>query len=430
MDKSLAIIGASQLVTLAGPRRPRVGAEMRELAIVNDGAMLIRDGRVIQTGVGREIEPLIDADCEVVDAGKRVVMPGFVDAHTHPVFAGNRADEFEMRAAGKSYQEIAASGGGIRSTVHKTRAASEDELFTASRRYCDWFLRAGTTSVEAKSGYGLTLEDEAKMLRVIRRLDAETPMRYVPTFLGAHTTPDEYKDDRTGYVDLIVNEMIPLVAREGLARFCDVFCERGAFDVDESRRILQAARAYGMGLRVHADQLSLSGGSQLAAELGAMTADHLEHAGEAQISALKSAGVQPVLLPASVLMIGSHRYPDARAMIDAGMAVVLATDFNPGSSPTPSMLLVLTLASTQMKMSPAEAITAATINAAYSLGLGDEIGSLEAGKQADFVIHDCEDYRELGYFAGIEHPVRVFVEGKSGAESVRRTTDPAVASHS
>jgi imidazolonepropionase len=385
---------------------------MRDLAIINDGAMLIRDGRIVQTGARGEIEKLIDADCQVVDAAGRVVMPGFVDAHTHPVFAGNRADEFEMRAAGKSYQEIAASGGGIRSTVLKTRAASEDELFTASRRYCDWFLRAGTTTIEAKSGYGLTLEDEMKMLRVIRQLDEETPLRYVPTFLGAHTVPDEYKDNRTAYVDLIVNEMIPLVAREGLARFCDVFCEKGAFDVDESRRILQAARAYGMELRVHADQLSLSGGSQLAAELGATTADHLEYAGQPEISALKSANVQPVLLPASVLMIGSRRYPDARAMIDAGLAVVLAADFNPGSSPTTSMLLVLTLASAQMKMFPAEAITAATINAAYSLGLGDEIGTLESGKRADFVVHECGDYRELGYFAGILRPVAVYVEGR------------------
>jgi imidazolonepropionase len=424
MDKTLAIIGATQLVTLEGPRRPRVGAEMRELAIVNDGAMLIRNGRVVQTGARSEIESLIDADCEVVDAGKRVVMPGFVDAHTHPVFAGNRADEFEMRAAGKSYQEIAASGGGIRSTVLKTRAASEDELFVASRRYSEWFLRSGTTTIEAKSGYGLTPEDEVKMLRVIRRLNEETPLRYVPTFLGAHAAPDEYKNNRSAYVDLVVDEMIPQVARGGLARFCDVFCEGGAFDVDESRRILQAAQAYGMGLRVHAEQFSPSGGSRLAAELGAMTADHLECAGASEISALKSANVQPVLLPASVLMIGSRHYPDARAMIDAGLAVVLATDFNPGSSPTPSMLLVLTLASTQMKMAPAEAVSAATINAAYSLGLGAEIGSLESGKRADFVIHDCDDYRELGYFAGIEHPDAVYVEGRSErSSSVSRSRD-------
>ncbi len=412
MDRPLAVIGCSQLVTLAGPQRPRAGEEMRDLAIIRDGAMFVRSGSIVRTGARAEIEKLIGSDCEVVDGGGRIVTPGFVDAHTHPVFAGNRADEFEMRAGGKTYQEIAAAGGGIKSTVRRTRAASEGELFATSKQYCEWFLRLGTTTVEAKSGYGLTLEDELKMLRVIRRLNEQTPLRYVPTFLGAHIVPEEFKDHRPAYVDLVVNEMIPQVAREGLAEYCDVFCEGGAFDVDESRRILQAARSYGLKLRVHADQLSSNGGAQLAAELGATTADHLEHAGEAGIAALKYAGTQPVLLPASVLMIGSQRYPNARAMIEAGLAVVLATDFNPGSSPVPSMLLALTLAATQMKMLPAEAITAATINAAYSLSLGDEIGSLEEGKRADFVIHDCEDYRELGYFAGIEHPVAVYPNGE------------------
>ncbi|MGH9803177.1 MAG: imidazolonepropionase, partial [Blastocatellia bacterium] len=348
----------------------------------------------------------------VIDAGNRIVLPGFVDAHTHPVFAGNRAGEFEMRASGATYQQIALAGGGIRSTVRKTRAASEDELVAAGKRYAEWFLRCGTTTVEAKSGYGLTTEDELKMLRAIRRLSEETPLNYVPTFLGAHVVPDEFKDNSSAYVDLIVEEMLPRVAEEKLAEFCDVFCEQGAFSVEESRRILTAAKRLGLKLRVHADQLSLSGGSALAAELGAVTADHLEQADQSAISNLKAQSVQPVLLPASVLMIGSHHYANARAMIEAGLAVVIATDFNPGSSPVASMLLVLTLASTQMKMTPAEAISAATINAAYSLGRGNEIGSLEPGKRADFVIHDCDDYRELAYFAGLEHPLSVFVGGK------------------
>ncbi len=362
--RPFAIINCSQLVTLAGPPRPRIGAEMRELGIIADGAMLVRDEQIEKVGAREEILPLITADHSVVDAGKRIVLPGFVDAHTHPVFAGNRADEFELRAGGATYQQIAVAGGGIRSTVRKTRAASEDELVEAGKRYAQWFLRCGTTTVEAKSGYGLTTEDELKMLRAIRRLNDETPLNYVPTFLGAHVVPDEFKSRSSDYVDLIVGEMLPRVAAEKLAEFCDVFCEEGAFSVEESRRILTAAKQFGLKLRVHADQLSLGGGSALAAEAGAMTADHLEQAGQNEISALKSANVQPVLLPCSVLMIGSRRYADARAMIDAGLAVVIATDFNPGSSPVPSMLLALTLASTQMKMTPAEAITAATINAA------------------------------------------------------------------
>jgi imidazolonepropionase len=411
MSESLAIINCSQLVTLRGPARPRVGAELRELSLISDGAMLIRHGVIEKVGLRSEIEPLIAADCEVVDAGRRVVMPGFVDAHTHPVFAGNRADEFEMRAAGATYQEIAAAGGGIRSTVRRTRAASEDELVAAGRRYADWFLRSGTTTVEAKSGYGLSLADELKMLRAIRRLDAETALRYVPTFLGAHMLPDEFRDDRAGYVELVVNEMLPRVAAERLAEYCDVFFEAGAFDANETRRILNRAHELGLKLRLHADQLSLCGGARLAAELGAVTADHLEQTDAIGIAALKAANVQPVLLPASVLMIGAQKYPNARAMIQAGLAIVLATDFNPGSSPTPSMLFVLTLAATQMKLTSAEALTAATINAAYSLNRGAELGSLEPGKRADFVIHDCADYRELAYFAGIEHPRAVYATG-------------------
>ncbi|HZT57255.1 MAG TPA: imidazolonepropionase [Pyrinomonadaceae bacterium] len=423
MAATLAVVNCSQLVTLAGPNRPRVGAEMGKLSIVEDGAMMVRDGRVERTGARAEIERLAGADCEVLDAGDRVVMPGFVDAHAHPVFAGNRADEFERRAAGATYEEIAAAGGGIRSTVRRTRAAGEDKLFAAALAREEWFLRTGTTTVEAKSGYGLTVEDELKMLRVVRRLNAEGKLNYVPTFLGAHEVPDEYRSRRGEYVDLVVKEMLPRVADEGLAESCDVFCEERVFTVAESRRILEAARGLGLGLRVHADQLSLSGGAALAAELSAKTADHLEHTDAAGIEALKSAGVQPVLLPGSVYALGSRRYPAARAMIEAELAVVLATDFNPGSSPTPSMTMILSLASTQLKLTPAEAITAATANAAHSLNRGGEVGTLERGRRADFVIHDCGDYRELSYFFGVEHAHATFVGGREVFSRVRAKAD-------
>jgi imidazolonepropionase len=398
-------------VTLAGAKRARTGGDLRQLSIIDDGAMLIRGDRLEAVGRRREIESLITGDCEVVDAEHRVVMPGFVDAHTHPVFAGIRANEFEQRSAGATYGEIAARGGGIRSTVRATRIASLNDLVKAGKRYAEWFLRCGTTTIEAKSGYGLTIEDELKILRAIKQLNDETPLTYIPTFLGAHDIPSEYKSRRETYVSLVINEMLPRVAAEKLAEYCDVFCETDVFTVDESRQILSAARCHGLGLRAHADQLSLSGGAKLAAELNAATADHLEHADAEGIQALKASKVQPVLLPGSVYALGSNQYPPAREMIDAGLAVVLASDFNPGSSPTPSMPMVLSLACTQMKMTPAEALTAATINAAYSLGRGDEIGSLEKGKRADFVIHDCEDYRELAYFFGIEHPWRVYASG-------------------
>ncbi|HKP35390.1 MAG TPA: imidazolonepropionase, partial [Pyrinomonadaceae bacterium] len=293
-----------------------------------------------------------------------------------------------------------------------TRNASLNDLVKVGKHYGEWFLRGGTTTVEAKSGYGLTIEDEIKILRAIKRLDEETPLNYVPTFLGAHDIPFEYKTRRQMYVSLIINEMLPRVAEEKLAEYCDVFCENDVFTTEETWQILSAARCHGLGLRLHADQLSLSGGAKLAAELNAATADHLEHTDREGIEALKAAKVQPVLLPGAVYALGSSRYPPAREMIEAGLAVVLATDFNPGSSPTPSMPMILSLACTQMKMTPAETITAATINAAYSVGRGDEIGSLEKGKRADFVIHDCEDYRELPYFFGVEHAWRVYAGGK------------------
>ena len=388
---SLAVLHASQLVTLAGPNRPRSGAEMLELATILNGGVLIRDGRVGIVGTSDEIEKNA-GNAEVVDAGGRVVLPGFVDAHTHLVFAGNRLDDFERRARGETYEQIAKAGGGIWSTVEKTRAASDVDLLAQAKKHAHWFLRCGTTTVEAKSGYGLTLEDELKILRVMRRLNEETPLEIVPTFLGAHAVPREIRADK--YLDLVINDMLPRVASQKLAEFCDVFCEAGYFNVEQSKRVLDAARKLGLKLRIHADQLSNSGAAKLAAESKAATADHLEKTDEEGIAALRSAGVQPVLLPGSVYALGSTCYPRAREMIGAGLAVVIATDFNPGSSPTPSMPMILSLACTQMKMSPAEAMTASTINAAYSLGRGEKIGSLEPGKLANFSVFDCEDHRE------------------------------------
>ncbi|MCX6632465.1 MAG: imidazolonepropionase [Candidatus Solibacter sp.] len=419
----LAIIGCRQLVTLASPNGPRSGPAMRSLAIIADGALHIREGHIVAAGPRSEIERALPADTEIVDAGGRIVLPGFIDAHTHPVFGGNRAGEFERRLEGATYAEIAASGGGIRSTVRSTREASGDELLAAGRRYADWFLSGGTTTIEAKSGYGLSLDAEVKILKTIRQLNAGARLRYVPTFLGAHEVPDEYRVRIRDYVDLVIHEMLPRVAEENLAEYCDVFCEPSVFSVEQARSILRAAQALGLGLRVHADQFSADYGSLLAAELHAATADHLESSTPAALAALHAAGVQPVLLPASVYHLGGTRYPAARVMIDLGLPVVLATDFNPGSSPTASMPMVLSLAATQMKLTPAEAIAAATINAAHSLGRGEEIGSLEPGKLADFALHDCDDYRELSYFFGRDTAHSVYLAGRC----VYRRASPATA---
>jgi imidazolonepropionase len=410
--KTLAVLHASQLVTLAGPRRPRVGVELCDLSVIPDGGMLVRDGSIVATGPSDVIEKQMSGDAEVVDATDRVVLPGFVDAHAHPVFAGNRVDEFEMRVRGATYEQIAADGGGIRSTVRKTRAATEDQLLAQAIKHAEWFVRCGTTTIEAKSGYGLSVEDEIKILRVVRRLNRETPVEFVPTFLGAHAIPEDFQPTPDRYVSLVIDEMLPRIADERLAEFCDVFCERGYFDIETSRKILSAAKERGMGIRMHADQLTNGGGAELAAELGAVTADHLEQTEAPGIAAMKRVGVQPVLLPGSVYSLGKTRYPRAREMIEAGLAVVIATDFNPGSSPTPSMQMVLSLAATQMKMTPAEGVTAATINAAYSLNRGNTMGSLEAGKRANFAVFNCEDYRELAYYFGVPQTHSVYVRGE------------------
>jgi imidazolonepropionase len=410
--RTLAIVNIGQLVTLAGPKRPRIGKELGELTIIDDAILIVEDGRVTAAGHAPELRSTIPLNSVVIDAEGRCVTPGFVDAHTHLVFAGNRADEFEQRIAGATYQQIASEGGGISRTVRLTRAASEDELLAVARRQRDWMLRCGTTTIEAKSGYGLNRDSELKMLRVLARLNAGGPTRIVSTLLAAHTIPPEFSERREEYLHWIEQELIPEVSAAKLATYCDAFCDDHALSVDESRCVLRAARKHSLGLRIHAEQFRPGTGAALAAELGTATADHLEAATSETLSLLREARVQPVLLPGSVFGLGRTEYPQARKMVDLGLAIVLATDFNPGSSPVASMPFILSLACLQMRLTPAEALMAATVNAAYSLGLGDRVGSLEAGKDADFLIHEFSDYRELMYFIAAPLRPRVFVAGK------------------
>ena len=408
----LAIVNIGQLATLAGPARPRVGPELRDLALIPNAALLITGGRITTVGPWAQIKPLIPPNATIIDAAGALVTPGFVDAHTHLVFAGNRAAEYEQRIDGATYQEIAASGGGIQSTVTQTRAASEDALFAQARRHRDWLLRGGTTTIEVKSGYGLDHPTELRILRVIARLAAEGPARIIPTLLAAHTIPREFAANRAEYVRWVAQDLIPEVASLGLARYSDAFCDDHAFTLPETRQVLTSARAHGLGLRIHAEQFRPGTGADLAAELGAATADHLETVTDATLHALNAAGVQPVLLPASVFCLSRTQYPPARRMVDLGLPLVLASDFNPGSAPAPSMAFTLSLASLQMGLLPSESLSATTINAAYSLNLGHEIGSLEPGKSADLLIHECRDYRELAYYAAAPFRPRVFIAGQ------------------
>lgn len=414
MSETLAVVNIGQLATLAGPERPRVGAELHELGLIADAALLVKDGYILQAGAYRELKDSIPDDAEIVDAEGRLVTPGFVDAHTHLIFAGTRAAEFELRLAGATYSEIAAAGGGILSTVRLTRAATEEELLASARKHLEWMRRSGTTTVEVKSGYGLDLESEIKMLCVARRLGQDGRATVVPTLLAAHTVPPEFRERRGEYVSRICDEMIPLVAREKLATFCDVFCDDHAFTVDEARRIFAAAKAHGLGLRVHAEQFRPGTGAELAAEVGARTADHLEAVDEPAMQWLAQAGVQPVLLPGSVFALNRNEYPPARRMVEMGLAVVLATDFNPGSSPLASVPMMQSLACLKMGMTPAEALVASTVNAAWSLHLGPFAGSLETGKRADFLVHEFRDFREIAYFVAAPARPRVFVAGREG----------------
>ncbi|MDX1548871.1 MAG: imidazolonepropionase [Rhodothermales bacterium] len=379
-------------------------------------AALAWDGETIRW-VGAEADlPAAYAAMERVDAGGALVVPGLVDCHTHLAFGGWRADEFAMRSRGATYREIARQGGGIASTMRHTRAASEDALLERSRGFLRAMARLGVTTVEAKSGYGLSAEDELKTLRVYRRLHEEGPMTIVPTFLGAHVVPPEFADDRAGYVRLLTDVLMPRIAEEGLARFCDVFVEETAFSVEEARQILAAGRRHGMRPKLHVDQLSDGGGAALAAEVGAASADHLEHASDAGLAAMAEAGVVAVSLPLASLYL---RQPplDARRAMEAGVAVAVATDFNPGSAPSYHLPLALTLACTMQRMTPAEALKGGTLYAARALDLDARVGSLEPGKQADFVLVDAPDVDHWLYHFRPNAAVATYVRGRRYPEA-------------
>lgn len=411
MKTDLIIRNADQLLTLSGAARARKGPEMNCLGIIANGAVAVQDGRIIACGKSADICREYQAD-QTIDAAGKVVMPGFVDPHTHPVFYATREKEFEMRLQGKTYVEISQSGGGIRSSIAGVREASEQELFELSRKRIERIIANGTTTLEAKTGYGLSTDSELKMLRVIERLQRELPIDIVPTFMGAHEFPPEYQDDRDEYIRILKDEMLPKVAESGLTQYCDIFTEAHVYNIEQSREILNHARKLGFRLRLHADEIEPIGGAELAAEVGAVSADHLGAASDTGIKALAKAGVIATLLPGTIFSLGLKSYARARTMIAEGVAVALATDYNPGSCNCDSMQFIITLACLQMKMTPAEAITAATINAAYSLEMGDKTGSLEIGKQADLLVMDMPNYQFLPYHFGSSNVDMVFKKGK------------------
>jgi imidazolonepropionase len=395
------ITGCSQLLTLRGTV-PRRGKALADLGIIRDGAILVHEDRVAAVGTRRRIEKLPAArKAEKLDLKGRVVLPGFVDSHTHLIFPKSRALEYEDRIAGATYEQIARKGGGIRSTVKHCRSASVASLKTRALDNLNIFAAHGTTTIESKSGYGLDWKSELKILLLLAALHQEHPIDIHRTFLGAHVVPEEFRARPEKYVDLLVQRWIPTVAITGLAEFCDVYCDRGAFTVAQSRRILMAGRAGGLVPRIHAEQLANTGASRLAIEVSAASADHLEKLNAADIRSLGLSNVVCTLLPGCCFHLGLAHYAPARKLIDAGAIVGLATDFNPGTSPTLSMPMILSLACTQMRMTPAEAITAATINPAYSLRVHDRVGSLEVGKYADLAAFDVADYREIPYYFGV-----------------------------
>jgi len=410
----LLFANAAQVVTCAGPPRARRGPELADCGVITAAAVVTDREHVVEVGAQQELERKYP-NADRVDCARRVLMPGLVDSHTHAIFGRPRYDEQEMRAAGADYMEIARSGGGIHASVRDLRARSEEELYVLAASRLDRLAAFGTTTVEVKSGYGLTVDDELKMLRVARRLADALPLRIVPTFLGAHEIPLEARSapaGRADYVRLLVSDMIPRVAAEGLAQFVDVFCEPGVFTVEESRSILSAARQAGLRLKLHADELRPSGGAELAAQLGATSADHLAAISHDGIRALAASETVATLLPGTMLFLGKDRQAPARALIEAGVAVALATDFNPGTSPTTNFPLILTLAVSQLRMSVAETILAATVNGAAALGIADRVGQIAPGYSADLALFDIEDVRELPYWYGDRRCHATWVRGR------------------
>ncbi len=427
-EADLLIHSASQLLTLASPGGPQRGATGSNLGLIENGAVAVRDGQVLMTGPTASIRAQIEAAQEI-DASGQVVMPGFVDAHTHVVFAGQRADEFEQRIAGATYMEIMAAGGGIMSTVRATRQATADDLVTQTLPRLTAMLAHGTTTLEAKTGYGLNVADELKTLEAIRRLDAGHSVDLVPTFLGAHAIPTEYQGRADAFTDLVVEEMLPAFAPHVKGKpplFCDVFCEDGAFSLAQSRRVLERARELGFGLKIHADEFKPLGGTALAVELGAVSADHLVCTPPEEIKALACSETIAVALPGTPFGLGHREYTPARAIIEAGGAVALATDLNPGTCYCESMQFMIALACRYMHLTPAEAIAAATINSAHAIGMGQVVGSLEPGKQADILILDVSTYQHLGYRFGSNLVKKVIKRGRVVVETLGVLEPPRV----
>ncbi|MCK2017714.1 MULTISPECIES: imidazolonepropionase [Peribacillus] len=414
MTKPIWIKHATQLATLTSERKgPRSKEAMSELGLIEDGSIWMESGLIQAVGTTKELEKLYADrmhEAEVFDATGHLVTPGLVDPHTHVVYGGSREREFEMRLEGATYMDIMNAGGGIHATTRMTREASEEELMEQTTRRLDSFLAHGVTTVEGKSGYGMNLETELKQLRVMKKLQEEHPIDLVPTFMGAHAVPKDYKGREDEFVDHLINDMLPIVSEEKLAEFNDVFCEKGVFTPEQSERILKAGKKYGLIPKIHADEIEPYGGAELAAKIGAISAEHLLKASDEGITAMAKSGTIACLLPATALYLREEAAP-GRRMVDEGVAVAISTDCNPGSSPTTSMPLVMNLACISMRLTPAEALTAATYNAACAINRQERVGSLEVGKQADVVLWNVENYQELQYLFGVNHVKSVWKNG-------------------